>query len=145
MCGSQKGEWTVRSGSVVLGCPHNATISLGFHVLPLTVLLYLVLIFFTFFLAVELLSWTEITLWILIINYFMTIMLQIKLLEKIIQKETKSQANGLIQKVSILFSLITHEYPQNLIRHYSDEGLNSYWWPIYINNLVDWTESSDLK
>ena len=145
MCGSQKGEWTVRSGSVVLGCPHNANISLGFHVLPLTVLLYLILIFFTFFLAVELLSWTEITLWILIINYFMMIMLQIKLLEKIIQRETKSQANGLIQKVSILFSLITHEYPQNLIRHYSDEGLNSYWWPIYINNLVDWTESSDLK
>ena len=69
----------------------------------------------------------------------MMIMLQIKLLEKIIQRETKSQANGLIQKVSILFSLITHdhEYPQNLIRHYSDEGLNSYWWPIYINNLVD--------
>lgn len=97
------GEGTVRSGSVVLGCPHNATISLGFHVLPLTVLLYLILIFFTFLLAVELLSWTEITLWILIINYFMMIMLQIKLLEKIIQKETKSQANGLIQKVSILF------------------------------------------
>ena len=121
----------------MLGCPHNANISLGFHVLPLTVLLYLILIFFTFFLAVELLSWTEITLWILIINYFMMIMLQIKLLEKIIQRETKSQANGLIQKVSILFSLITHEYPQNLIRHYSDEGLNSYWWPIYINNLVD--------
>lgn len=87
----------------MLGRPHNAIISLGFHVLPLTVLLYLVLIFFTFFLAVKLLSWTEITLWILIINYFMMIMLQIKLLEKIIQKETKSQANGLIQKVSILF------------------------------------------
>lgn len=97
------GEGTVRSGSVVLGCPHNAITSLGFHLLPLTVLLYPVLIFFTFFLAVELLSWTEITLWILIINYFMMIMLQIKLLEKIIQKETKSQANGLIQKVSILF------------------------------------------
>ena len=80
---------------------HNAITSLEFHVLPLTVLLYPVLIFF--FLAVELLSWTEITLWILIINYFMMIMLQIKLLEKIIQKETKSQANGLIQKVSILF------------------------------------------
>lgn len=129
----------------MLGRPHNAIISLGFHVLPLTVLLYPVLIFFTFFLAVELLSWTEITLWILIINYFMMIMLQIKLLEKIIQKETKSQANGLIQKVSILFSLITHEYPQNLIRPYSDEGLNSYWWQIYINNLVDRTKSSDLK
>ena len=47
------------------------------------------------------------TLWILIINYFMMIMLQIKLLEKIIQKETKSQANGLIQKVSILFYIIS--------------------------------------
>ena len=139
------GEGTVRSGSVVLGCPHNAITSLGFHLLPLTVLLYPVLIFFTFFLAVELLSWTEITLWILIINYFMMIMLQIKLLEKIIQKETKSQANGLIQKVSILFSLITNEYPQNLIKPYSDEGLNSYWWQIYINNLVDRTKSSDLK
>ena len=34
-------------------------------------------------------------------------MLQIKLLEKIIQKETKSQANGLIQKVSILFYIIS--------------------------------------
>ena len=93
----------------MLGCPHNATISLGFHLLPLTVLLYPVLIIFTFFLAVELLSWTEITLWILIIN------------DNVADKtsgEDYSKGDKItgkwINTKGFYFVLITHEYPQNL-------------------------------